>query len=175
MTFRPKDVFMEKTKFEMEFGIDLSSPNLDVIKGIDAGIKIEENGIEFYSEQAQKATHEAMRIFFGFMANQEKEHVTLLNELKKSLAEKKEWIDLEYEHPNKPDEFFRKGEEPELNAMLAAMETEKESANFYTRFAHAVGDEKGRSFFMKLAEWEQIHYNILNAIVGQSAGCVTKG
>ncbi len=174
MTFRSKDVFMEKTKFEMEFGIDFSSPNLDVINGIDIGIKIEQKGLEFYSEQARKSPHEAIKMFFEFMAKQEDEHLKLLSELKKSLTEKKQWIDLEYERPKKPDEFFRKGGESELNAMLAAMETEKETANFYTRFAHAVGDEKGRDFFMKLAEWEQTHYNMLNAIVGQPAGCMIK-
>lgn len=159
---------MEKTKFEMEYGIDLSSPNLDVVNGIDIGIKIEQKGLEFYSEQARKSPHEAIKMFFEFMAKQENEHLMLLSELKKSLMEKKQWINLEYEHPKKPEEFFKESEQSELNAMLAAMETEKESANFYTRFAHAIPDEMGKDFFMKLAEWEQTHYNILNAMFEQS-------
>ena len=159
---------MEKTKFEMEFGIDLSAPNLDMIQGIDIGIKIEQKGMEFYTEQARKSPHEAVKTFFMFLANQEREHVKLLSELKTSLVEKKQWKSLEYEHPKKPDEFFKESEQSELDAMLAAMETEKETANFYTRFAHAIPGEKGKDFFMKLAEWEQIHYNMINAIFQQS-------
>ncbi len=158
----------EPTKFEKEFGVDLSSKSLDIINGIDIGMKIERRGMEFYREQASKTINDAIKKFFEFMAGEENEHLKLLSELKVSLMEKKMWTDLNYTPPKKPDEFFHKSEQSELDAMMAAMRTEKDTVDFYHRFSQAIDDEKGKDFFRKLAEWEQTHYNLINAVFEQS-------
>jgi rubrerythrin len=161
---------MEPTQFEKEFGIDLSSPKLDVIRGIEVGIEIEKRGIEFYSEQAGKPRHAPVRSFFEFMAGQEREHARMLSELKDSLKERNEWTDLKSGSADAKNagRFFVKGKFSELDSILSAMKTEKATSDFYSRFSENLREKKGKEFFRKLAEWERRHYDMLNSIFEQS-------
>jgi rubrerythrin len=158
----------EPTRFEKEFGIDLSSPNPNVIRGIDIGIEIEKRGIQFYSEQAQRIQNTIIKDLFEFLAEQERDHLNTLSGLKNSLIEKKQWIDIEHEQIRKPKELFEEGESSEMDVILTAMRTEKDTSDFYMRMSQIMDDDKGKKFFMKLAEWENIHYDTLNAIFEQS-------
>lgn len=160
---------MEKTKFEQDYNIDLDAPNLDVVKGVEVGIEIEKMGRDYYFESAEKVHDEELKRFLEFLGGQEVEHFNILNELKKSLQERGQWIETT-ERIEKP-EIFQRGKPPEikegsedLEILMHALEVEKQTRDYYRKFAENISDERGRHFFEKLADFEQGHAGMIEAI-----------
>jgi rubrerythrin len=48
--------------------------------------------------------------------------------------------------------------------LLYALKTEKDLVEFYEKFAHNIKDSKGKAFFLKLADWERTHYQLIEGI-----------
>jgi rubrerythrin len=167
----------EFTDVEKEFRINLSEPSFDIAKGIEVAIAIEERAHKFYSEKAKKAS-EPLRPFFRFMAQQELEHESILDSLKKMLAQSKLWVALppsQIEGPIKNLAAFKKqaasGKEStgDLEALMIAMANEKKTREFYMKFANTIKSPEGRKFFFDLAEWEKKHYDMLSGIYHASS------
>ena len=156
-----------KTQFEREFGIDLDSPNLDVVKAVQVGIDIEKRGEKFYFSSAKKAG-DGLRKFLEFLGKQETEHFELLSELKASLQQRGHWIKTT-ESLEKP-EIFKAGKTPrasggDLEILMQALDAEKKSRDYYARFAEHIKDPVGRHFFSKLAAFEQGHADMIDAMI----------
>lgn len=161
---------MDDTKFEQEFSVDLDGPNLDVVKAVEVGIEIEKRGEQYYFDSAKRVSGEELRRFLEFLGNQEIEHFETLNSLKQSLQEKQQWIetDEKLEHP----EIFQKGKEPviregseDLEILMHALEVEKQTRDYYRKFAENIDDPTGKHFFEKLADFEQGHADMIQAMM----------
>ena len=160
---------MEDTKFEQEFDVDLDGPNLDVVKAVEAGIAIEKRGEEYYFSSAKRVSNEEIRRFLEFLGKQETEHYEILNRLKQSLQESGNWIetDEKLEHP----EIFQKGNpdikegSEDLEILMHALEVEKQTRDYYQKFAENIDDQTGKHFFEKLADFEQGHADMIKEMM----------
>ena len=161
---------MDDTKFEQEFGVDLDGPNLDIVKAVQVGIDVEKRGELYYFEGAKKVSDPELKRFLEFLAKQEIEHFEILTRLKQSLQESKNWIETtqRLEHP----EIFQKGKEPvikegseDLEILMHALEVEKQTRDYYQKFADNIEDEKGKNFFKKMADFEQSHADMIQTMI----------
>lgn len=164
-----------RTGFETEFGIDLSSKNLNVVRGIEVSLEIEKRGREFYAHNARKIQNIGIKRFIEFLAREEDKHISLLKELKHSLVGGGIWIEagenkktlhsvLERLRVFKATAGRDVREAGDVTVILNALKTEKDLVEFYEKFAHHVKDSGGKKFFLKLADWERTHYQLLDGI-----------
>jgi rubrerythrin len=164
-----------KTAFEAEFDIDLSSRNLDVSRGIEISLQIEKKGRDFYAENARKIQNMEIKRFIEFLAGEEDKHIALLTALRESLKGRGAWIDAseskETLHSILEDLRVFKGkahkdirEAGDVTVILNALKTEKDLVEFYEKFAHHIKDQGGKKFFLRLADWERTHYQLLEGI-----------
>lgn len=167
----------EKTAFEKEYRIDLTAKNLNVNRGIDIALKVERRGRSFYASNAKLIQNIEIKRFIEFLAGEEDKHISILAEVKVSLKKRGIWLDAT-ENPKivrKILEDLRvfKGkagkevrEAGDVTVILNALKTEKDLVEFYEKFAHNIKDHGGRKFFLKLADWERTHYQLLEGIYG---------
>lgn len=168
----------EFTDFETEFRINLAAPDLDVVRGIEVAMSIEERGRRFYSEKSRTVS-EPLRPFMKFLAEQEREHGNSLEGLKNTLRSVKLWVKLprsEVQAPLKDFSAFRRhpGDEhkenvQDIQSLLMAMQMEKKTREFYLKFADNLKNPDGKAFFSSLADWEKSHYELLSGIYNAQA------
>jgi rubrerythrin len=165
----------EKTAFEREFRIDLTAKSLNVSRGIEISLRTERRGRDFYSRNARKIQNMDIKRFIEFLAAEEDRHIALLKELRDSLRKRGAWIDAS-EDPGimrgvlEDLRVFRGKagrdvrEAGDVTVVLNALKTEKDLIEFYEKFAHHIRDREGKRFFLKLADWERTHYQLLSGI-----------
>ncbi len=154
------------TEFEKKMNIFIKEKTPDIMKGIDIGIKIEEMGIVFYGKGAEKFPH--IREMFLFLQNQEREHLSLLKEMKDSLLEAGKWKRPVFSRARAPDIFGKQGKnQHETSAILDALEAEQLSRKFYDNLAKKAKNPEGADFFRKLAEFEETHERLLSGLLDQ--------
>jgi rubrerythrin len=165
----------EKTAFEREFRIDLTAKNLNVSRGIEISLRVERRGQSFYARNARKIQNIEIKRFIEFLASEEGRHITLLKELKESLKKRGAWIDASEDpkilHGVLEDLRVFKGktgsdvrEAGDVTIVLNALKTEKDLIEFYEKFAHHIKNRGGKRFFLRLADWERTHYQLLEGI-----------
>ncbi len=164
-----------RTAFEKEFSIDLASKNLDVSKGIEISLRVEEEGREFYASNARRIQNMEIKRFIEFLAGEETKHIELLKELREALKSRKAWIKASENKENldriledlrvfKAKAASHVRETADVAILLDALKTEKDLVEFYEKFAHHIKDPEGKKFFLRLADWERTHYQLLNGI-----------
>jgi rubrerythrin len=162
---------VERTQFEKDFRIDLSSKNLNILKAVEVGIKIEKMGKQFYDLNAKKVDSET-RAFFEFLSKEEVKHLNLLKKLRVRLLEDAGFFDLKEDREifkwlDRVDAFKKKlskkstGVEP----IMLSMENEKKTRDFYQRLSDNLEDPEGKEFFLALARWEGTHFELLSGIL----------
>lgn len=156
--------------YEKEFHLDLDSPSLDVVKAVEAGIEIERRGEQYYFDSAKKVSDPELKRFLEFLGKQEIEHFNILSKLKKSLKEEGNWIQTT-ESLEQP-QIFQRGRPPKINegsedleVLMHALDVEKETRDYYRKFAQNIDDPTGRHFFEKLADFEQGHADMIQAMM----------
>jgi rubrerythrin len=166
----------ERTGFEKSFSVDLSTGSAGIEKAIEMGINIEQAGQRFYMEKASQANIPQVQHQLKRLADDEVKHTQILQELKKSLLEKGEWIGVK-ELPDtkarlKELSAFGKENGPKVKDTSSAIEVlnealklEERVSNFYKGLASELKNDKGKEFFEKLAEWEQGHYKLIKRLI----------
>jgi rubrerythrin len=162
---------MEKTEFEQEYGIDLDSPDVNVVKAVEVGIAIEKRGEDFYFGHAERlqSMNPELAEFLKFLGNQEVLHHGMLTELKKSLQEKKQWM--EPDEKLREPEIFSKGNpavkegSDDLEILMEALKVEKDTRDYYRKFSEEIGESEGKQFFKALADFEQTHVDMIDGII----------
>ncbi|MFH1234972.1 MAG: ferritin family protein [Candidatus Diapherotrites archaeon] len=162
---------MKSRDLEKAVALVSSKNKAKIAEGLEVAEKIEKDGIEFYSRQAEKAQSAELRDFFNFLAGQEKEHLESILSVNTSLLEKGKW-------PAKPLSKFTfrqfskkdwdKGMDSAVNAMLFALWKEKEASEFYSGAAEKISDKNGKKFFLALSEFEKGHADMLSEFVEDS-------
>lgn len=134
----------------------------------------EQRGVNFYTTAAELATQDSTRKTFLAMLEEERHHLSELEE---------RWNELIQTHPAVLDapvflhfdyealrRIFPSREEAEKKlkqnltepeALKLAMDMEKEAYHFFSRYADRFNDTRGRDIFLKFAEEEKDHYNLI--------------
>lgn len=165
----------EKTAIEREFRIGLGAKNLNIPRGIEVSLKVERRGRDFYLLSARKIQNIEIKRFIEFLAAEEGRHISLLKKLRESLRKRDAWIDAS-EDPRimrgvlEDLRMFRGKagrdvrEAGDVTVLINALKIEKDMIEFYEKFARHIRDRGGKRFFLKLADWERTHYQLLSSI-----------
>ncbi|MFQ6033068.1 MAG: ferritin family protein [Candidatus Zixiibacteriota bacterium] len=141
-------------------------------KAIRMGIKMEEDGIDFYQKAAGKTSHPFGKKMFLSFGEDEKRHLTVLKEIladlkfsdfnqffeEKTPREKIKTIFREVK--NKIKERIAANPD-ELEALKIGMDMESKSVEFYQSALGKTQDSHQKSFFRRLIEEEKEHYQLL--------------
>ncbi|MDD4332010.1 MAG: ferritin family protein [Methanosarcinaceae archaeon] len=158
---------------------------LDTIEAALAlALKREMTAQAFYKEKAEAAAEPRLRELYTYLAAEEGKHLSYLEAYRKKLKlpEKEREAEAEKEgkeraeRKEKEKTFFSLPEtqsfspeftaaEPRLGAiavLIAALRHERKSEYFYTELANLAEEKTLKSFFKKLAGYEQAHYELID-------------
>ena len=146
----------------------------------EIGVQIEKNGQQFYLEAAEKASDDAVKSLFTELADWEKNHIALFEQLKAELpATMRE--DTLFDPENELYTYLEAAanthvfvESTDISKLVAQCNTaieafdlalafEKDSVVYYTTMKKMVADHLGQGKIDKLIDEELKHIAILNA------------
>ncbi|OGW76419.1 MAG: hypothetical protein A3J72_03520 [Nitrospirae bacterium RIFCSPHIGHO2_02_FULL_40_19] len=136
------------------------------MNAIEIAIKMETDAINFYKEASKKANHSVGKKMFLTIAEDEKRHLDMLNQILKGLDIKIKDVspmkNIKTVFEEMKDEMMHKVEATtdELEAFKIAMKMEKEGIEFYKKAASGAKTDKDKSLFERLIKEEQQHYDI---------------
>jgi rubrerythrin len=142
---------------------------------LDVAIQTEKDGREFYIRAAESTADTGGKVLFTSLADDELEHLRLLETQRESLAKEGEWHSgLDGEHKERPVQIegaplFSRAALAEnvgaytsdLSALRMAFLIEKDAVAFYTKAAAQIEDPGGKAMYQRLVEMEKEHQRIL--------------
>lgn len=150
-----------------------------MVSEIDAlrlAIEKERGAHQYYSDAAKRATSEASKKMFAWLANEEQGHLHLLESQCAAVEQGGEWIAEDkapagctLSNPIDRSEFPKlseakdehRTEAPEMDILSKAIADEREAAQSYAEMAEAVSDPKGKAMLRKLSQIENGHLALL--------------
>ena len=135
-------------------------------------MEVERDGFQFYALAAERSEDVGAKETFARLAAEEKMHYEALQRHQRVLIEAGTWDDevfLDEAHTFDPSpeifsEGFRRrlqGKHLEMSALSIGILLEKNAIEFYLHAADAATEDRVRSFFRELANWEDGHYQML--------------
>ena len=144
---------------------------LDVLK---EAILLEKRGRAFYQNVADQTENDAVKAFFGYMAEEEKKHVAVLSDQFRSFKDHQKFqaADLSEDasdgvpDPVLSEEIKMKisAADFEAAAISAAMAMEKHAIKFYSERAKSAPDLNEKAVYAWLTDWERGHLRLLEGI-----------
>lgn len=143
------------------------------LKALRTAIEVEDNGLLTFLKFARQTKDTTGKNMFIRLAMDEFEHRQILEKQLNKLLEGGEWENVEV--PKSEIEMISptirekqqrtKGESgmAELDALNTALDLEKKTAEFFREQADLVDEPEAKSLFIRLAEWEDAHYDIILA------------
>jgi len=142
---------------------------------LDLAIQTEKDGREFYRRAAENTTDPGGKVLFTSLADDELEHLELLESQRNALAEEGHWLTgLEAERRERPARvegvpvFSRaalaenvNAYTSDLSALRMAFLIEKDAVAFYTKAAANTEDPGTKEMYQRLVEMEKEHQRIL--------------
>ena len=141
---------------------------------LQIALETERSGVSFYLSAAEAATHPSGKSTFLKLAEEERRHLNELEEEWNQLLKKDKniinapvFLHFDYDalkriFPAREDLKKKLNENlDEKSALTLAMEMEKESYNFFKKYAQKFNDTKGKEIFLKFAAEEQDHYSTI--------------
>lgn len=136
------------------------------MKSVEIALKMETDAVKFYTEAAEKVSHPVGKKMFLTVAEDEKNHIKMLEEVLKGLE-----LTIREAHPIKTvktifeemkDKMMDrvKALSDELEAFRIAMNMEKEGIEFYKKVINEVTTEKEKKLFERLIYEEEQHHKI---------------
>ena len=143
-----------------------------MVSSLMNGIRIENDGHQFYSLAAEKTSDPKGKDTFRTLAKEELVHKIFLEDQLKSVHEKGNIdasLDLgQGETFSEKDPIFSPGilnrigdAQFEMSALSIGITLELSSIDYYTEQADKAPIEEMRAFYKKLADWESVHYHAL--------------
>jgi len=137
---------------------------------LDMAIKLETEGETFYLEQADKNSGSEIERVFRLLANEERKHRELLDNLSKKLdytiPETDSEIEFESIFRDEKDFKLETAVEPkQIDVYRLALQKEKESIELYQKMKEEASDEEEKALVDFLIKQEENHYRIFNNIV----------
>ena len=150
---------------------------------LELTLAIERRGYTFYTNASQKTKNGSGRRMFQRLAAEESDHLRRLQQERRSLLEKNQWLKREparlplsrkiVEEIFPQKELLKievKDEASDIDALNIAMNLERRSHQFFKDFADHISDTNGRKIFMDFAKDEESHLKALvaeyNTLVG---------
>jgi rubrerythrin len=142
---------------------------------LDLAIQTEKDGREFYLRAAERSSDAGGKVLFVSLADDELEHLRLLESQREALATGGQWLPpSKLDEETAPDQaegvplFSRErlaenvsAYTSDLSALRLAFLIEKDAVSFYTRAAAETEDRHGKEVYRRLAEMETEHQRIL--------------
>jgi rubrerythrin len=141
---------------------------------LEVAIQTEKDGRDFYVRAAERTSDPGGKVLFASLADDELEHLRLLQAQREALTEDGRWLPSAESEEHRVREiggapiFGREAlarnvglHTSELSALRMAYLIEKDAVTFYTRAAHETGDPDARAMYDRLVEMEQEHQQIL--------------
>jgi len=137
---------------------------------LDMAIKLETEGETFYLEQADKNSGREIERVFKLLANEERKHRELLENLSKKLdytiPEADSQIEFESIFRDEKDFKLETAVEPkQIDVYRLALQKEKESIELYQKMKEEASDEEEKALVDFLIKQEENHYRIFNNII----------
>ena len=143
------------------------------VKALKTAIEVEDNGLHTYLKFARKTKDETGKNMFIRLAMDEFEHRQIIEKQLNQLLEGGEWENVEVPKSEierisptiREKQQRTKGESgmAEIDALNTALDLEKKTAEFFREQADLVDESEAKSLFLRLAEWEDAHYDIILA------------
>ena len=138
---------------------------------LKSALLLEKRGRAFYSRVAEQTGSDAAKRFFQFMADEEKDHVRILNEQFKHYSETRKFKTREQSQPQSETvagdvltaeiKSQISAADFEAAAISAAMAMEKNAIQLYSKRAEEVSDPVEKDLYRWLAQWEKTHLDYL--------------
>ena len=145
----------------------------DMAKILKTAIEVEINGLNTFQRFAEQTQDEEGKRMFLRLAEDEKEHKAILEKQLKNLSEGGSWTSIQIPTssvekliPALRDKQKRtKGESGmgELDALNTALDWERKAAQFFRDKAAEVDNPEAKETFLRLAEWEDAHFELIQA------------
>jgi len=144
-----------------------------LMNSLKTAIKIEDNGLETFLKFAKKTKDATGKNIFIQLALDEHQHRLILEKQLNQLMEGGAWRNVEVPKSTfekvaptiKEKQQRTKGESglAEVDALNIALELEKKAATFFREQADLVDEADAKDLFLRLAEWEDSHFDIIQA------------
>ncbi len=145
----------------------------ELVRILKTAIEVENNGYATFSKFAKQTQDEHGQRIFQRLAKDEMEHREILEKQLKAVSEGAGWesvhvpkSEIEQLIPAVRDKEKRlKGESGlgELEALNTALDLERKAAQFFRDKADEVDNPKAKDLFIRLAEWEDAHFELIMA------------
>ncbi len=146
------------------------------VDALRLAIEKERGAHQYYSDAAKRATSEASKKMFLWLADEEKGHLQLLESQCAAVEQNGEWFaedkapaGCKLSTPIERSEFPNlsetkdepKPEAPEMDILSRAIADERDAAQSYADMAEAVSDPRGKEMLRKLSQIEHGHLALL--------------
>jgi rubrerythrin len=148
----------------------MADPTIKILK---TAIEIEDNGMETFLNFARLTKDETGKNMFIRLAQDEMQHRRILEEQLENLMEGKPITKVEIPKSEvekvlpkiREKQKRTRGESGllEVDALNTALDLERKAAQYFREQAELVENEDAKSLFIRLAEWEEAHYDIIQA------------
>jgi Fur family ferric uptake transcriptional regulator len=141
---------------------------------LEVAIANERQGFRFYSHVLEMTTDDTTRAVFARLADEEQQHLDVLQQEYEELRQAHRWLDTEppllhFDH-ERLESIFPKGREhigqivrsaSPVEALHLAMDAERRSYEFFRHYANKVDHPKGRAIFEQFAQEERRHLTLI--------------
>jgi rubrerythrin len=144
-----------------------------LLRILKMAVEIEKNGLATFKRFADQTKNETGKRIFLRLAKDEEEHRRILEKQMQMLSEGKAWEDIDIPRseietiaPTIREKQQRTTGEAglaELDALKIALDLERKAAQFFREHADATSEQKARALFERLADWEDAHYDLIQA------------
>jgi rubrerythrin len=151
----------------------MATQQSESVKALKTAIEVEDNGLFTFLKFARQTKDTTGKNMFIRLAMDELEHRRILDKQLTKLLEGGTWENVEVPHseiekiaPNIREKQQRtKGSSglAELDALNTALDLEKKAAKFFREKAEIVEVPEARDLFIRLAEWEEAHFDLIQA------------
>ncbi|MEW5744102.1 MAG: ferritin family protein [Nitrospirota bacterium] len=138
------------------------------MNSIEVSLKMETDAVTFYSEAADRTNYPVGRKMFLSIAEDEKRHIEMLNQLLRGLEltfkEASPVGQVKTIFEQMKDQMMQRvsATSDEMEAFKIAMQMEKEGAAFYRKAAAEASTEKEKKLFERLVREEEQHFAIFS-------------
>ena len=143
------------------------------VKALRAAIEIEDNGLLTFLKFARQTKDATGKNMFIRLAMDEHEHRLLIEKQLNNLLEGKPLINIEIPKSEieeiapkiREKQQRTRGESGllEIDALNTALDLERKAAKFFRDQAKLISDSEAKALFIRLAEWEDAHFDIIQA------------